>query len=66
MGYNLLDIVNDSEHNGVGFVEISELFEMTDAYFFGEELSDVGYLHGMQVCDFPCSLHIWHDANNVK
>ena len=35
-----LDGRENSEHNGVGFEEISEIFQMPCAFFFGSESLD--------------------------
>ena len=40
MGVGLFDCGDDDEHNGVGFVEISNLFATQDEFFLGMELFD--------------------------
>ena len=39
-----LDGREDSEHNGVGFVETSEIFAMKDACFIAAESFDIVYM----------------------
>ena len=40
MKFGSLDGGDNVEHNGVGFAEISEIFAMREAFFFGKKSFD--------------------------